>query len=122
MASWALYPALDPRRPAGLSSTIVRGELRSRLGFKGVTVTDALEAGALQGYGSTANRAVLAAGAGMDLLLRSGQNVSQETAAVTAVASALKGGELRRSAFMSSVNRVRALRRTLAHRPVTRRS
>jgi beta-N-acetylhexosaminidase len=44
MVSWAVYPALDPGRPAGLSPTIVGGELRQRLGFKGVTITDALEA------------------------------------------------------------------------------
>jgi beta-N-acetylhexosaminidase len=113
MVSWAIYPALDPTRPAGLSSTVVRGELRSRLGFKGVTITDALEAGALEPYGSTANRAVLAAGAGMDLLLCASQSVSQGTAAVTALAGALKSGHLHRSAFMASVNRVSALRSEL---------
>jgi beta-N-acetylhexosaminidase len=113
MVSWAVYPALDPKRPAGLSSRVVRGDLRSRLGFKGVTVTDALEAGALHRYGSTANRAVLAAGAGMDLLLCAGQNVGQGTAAVTALSSALKSGELRRPPFIRAVNRVLALRSKL---------
>ena len=44
MASWAVYPALDARLPAGLSPAIIGGELRSRLGFGGVTITDALEA------------------------------------------------------------------------------
>src|SRR5215469_14160126 len=33
LVSWAIYPALDARFPAGLSPTIVRGELRGRLGF-----------------------------------------------------------------------------------------
>ncbi len=41
MLNWATYPAVDPGRPAGLSSRIVSGELRTRLGFKGVTITDA---------------------------------------------------------------------------------
>jgi beta-N-acetylhexosaminidase len=113
MVSWARYPALDKSRPAGLSRTVVQGELRSRLGFKGVTITDALEAGALQRYGSTANRAVLAAGAGMDLLLCASQSVSQGNAAVSALEGALKSGKLRRSAFMSSVHRVMALRSEL---------
>ena len=27
MSSWAVYPALDPRRPAGLSSTVIQKEL-----------------------------------------------------------------------------------------------
>src|SRR5699024_9412462 len=33
MPSWAVYPALDPGTPAGLSSTILRGDLRGDLGF-----------------------------------------------------------------------------------------
>ena len=69
MVSWANYPALDPRLPAGLSPTIIQGELQQRLGFDGVTITDALGAGALAAYGSLENRTMLAARAGMDALL-----------------------------------------------------
>lgn len=42
-----------------------------------MTVTDALEAGALRAYGSTAERAVLAAAAGMDLILCSARDAAQ---------------------------------------------
>jgi beta-N-acetylhexosaminidase len=110
MVSWATYPALDAQRPAGLSPTIVQGELRNRLGFTGVTVTDALEAGALGAFGSPSNRAVLAAGAGMDLLLCSSGDVSQGTSAVGALANALAGGRLGRAGFVAASNRVTALR------------
>ena len=113
MVSWAIYPALDPRRPAGLSPIVVKDELRSRLGFHGVTITDALEAGALQAYGTTANRAVRAAKAGMDLLLCASQNVSQGVSAVNALSNALQSGKLGSSAFMASVNRVTSLRSQL---------
>lgn len=41
MASWATYPALDPRLPAGLSPAVIHGELRMRLGFRGVTIPTA---------------------------------------------------------------------------------
>ena len=61
MVSWAVYPALDPGVPAGLSPVIVGGELRQRLGFKGVTISDALNAGAVRPFGSLGHRAVLAA-------------------------------------------------------------
>ena len=54
MASWATYPALDPSRPAGLSSKVIGGELRGRLGFKGVTITDGIDAGAVTPFGSLA--------------------------------------------------------------------
>ena len=49
MVSWAIYPALDANLPAGLSPTIIGQELRGRNNFTGVTITDALEAGALNG-------------------------------------------------------------------------
>jgi beta-N-acetylhexosaminidase len=61
MISNATYPALDPSRPASLSSAVIRGELRDRLGFRGVTITDALEAGGLEDFGSIPHRGVLAA-------------------------------------------------------------
>ena len=54
MLSWAVYPALDASAPAGLSSAAVQGELRGQHGFTGVTITDALEAGALAAYGTPA--------------------------------------------------------------------
>jgi beta-N-acetylhexosaminidase len=69
MVSWAIYPALDPRLPAGLSPAIVQDELRDGVGFQGVTITDALGAGALRAYGSLQNKTMLAARAGMDALL-----------------------------------------------------
>jgi beta-N-acetylhexosaminidase len=113
MASWAVYPALDARHPAGLSSAVIQGELRGRLHYRGVTVTDAIEAGALAAFGSFGNRALLAARAGMDLLLCSAQNPAQGHAVVTALASALDKGQLNRSAFNTAVQRVTALRRGL---------
>ena len=110
MASWAVYTALDPDNPAGLSSTIIQGELRDRLGFTGVTVTDALEAGALPSSMSTAQRAVAAAAAGMDLILCSARDVSQGDDAGTGLADAYASGQLPSSAFNAAVDRVTALR------------
>jgi len=113
MVSWASYPSLGTRRPAGLASVVVQGELRTRLGYTGVTITDALEAGALRAYGGTAQRAVMAATAGMDLVLCSAQNPSQGTAAVTALTGAYRAGSLNRTKFRDSVRRILALRMSL---------
>ncbi|MET9494490.1 glycoside hydrolase family 3 N-terminal domain-containing protein [Streptomyces sp. NPDC006552] len=113
MLSWAVYRALDAGRPAGLSRTVV-GELRGRLGFRGVTITDALEAKALQAYGDTGRRAVLATGAGMDLLLCSARDVAQGEQAVTALTEALAAGALDAAAFDAGAARVSALRAALA--------
>ena len=113
MLSWAVYPALDRKRPAGLSSTNIEQELRGRTGFTGVTITDALEAGALGGFGSTGQRAVSAAGAGMDLILCSARDTSQAETAVSALASALSNGQLGPDTFQAAADRVTALRASL---------
>jgi len=110
MLSWAIYPALDASNPAGLSSTIISQELRSRNGFTGVTITDALEAGALSAFGTTGQRAVSAAAAGMDLILCSARDVAQGETAASALATALGNGQLDPTAFNAAVDRVIALR------------
>jgi beta-N-acetylhexosaminidase len=110
MVSWAKYRALAPHTPAGLSSAIVNGELRQRLGYTGVTITDALEAGALHWYGSTRNRAVRAVKAGMDLILCSAQKASQGQQARIAMANGLTSGALDQSVFTAALTRVANLR------------
>jgi beta-N-acetylhexosaminidase len=110
MTSWALYPSLDKKNPAGLSSAIVQGELRQRLGFRGVTITDALEAGALRAFGSTGHRSQLAAQAGMDLLLCSAQTADQGYLAMGALESGYNSHLLNQVAFKAAVGRILALR------------
>jgi beta-N-acetylhexosaminidase len=112
MVSWAVYPSIQAL-PAGLSPKVVQGELRSRLRFTGVTITDALEAGALKAYGSTQNRALLAAKAGMDLILASAQNVTQGKQVLGELAAGYSNRTVNRTAFLASVNRVIALRQSL---------
>lgn len=109
MLSWAVYPSLAPV-PAGLSRDVVQGELRRRLRFDGVTISDALEAHALDAYGSTGKRAVLAANAGIDLLLCAQPKVSQGKTARTALSAALATGTLDPGEFTAAAQRVVALR------------
>ena len=113
MVSWAVYPALDPGRPAGLSPRVVQGELRQRLGFGGVTITDALEAGALRRYGTIARRSQLAALAGMDLLLCSGHSVGEGQRAMAGLARGYRNGTVSRDSGEAAVARITALRRSL---------
>ena len=113
MVSWAKYSALAPNTPAGLSSKIVNGELRQRLGFTGVTITDALEAGALRSFGSTRHRAIRAVKAGMDLILCSAQKAGQGQQAKIALANGLTSGTLNQSVFTAALTRVVNLRSSL---------
>lgn len=67
MVSSAAYPALDPSgTPAVFSHTIATGLLRRTLGFRGVVVSDALDAPAAA---RMPNAPVRALAAGVDLLL-----------------------------------------------------
>jgi beta-N-acetylhexosaminidase len=115
MLSWAVYPALDPRTPAGLSPTVIGGELRGRLGFRGVTITDALGAGALDGFGTIERRGVLAARAGEDLLLCAATNADENTpadgvAVLHGIASALAHSHLSRTSADEAVRTIIQLR------------
>jgi beta-N-acetylhexosaminidase len=115
MVSWASYPKLDPSGlPAGLSARIVQGELRNRLAFKGVTITDAIGAGALRHYGSVGHRAALAAAAGMDLIL-SGSQVTAEGAACRAGLESAYANDTAaaKKAFQAAVGQILALRQSL---------
>lgn len=115
MTSWAVFPALDPRLPAGLSPAVIQSELRGRLRFAGVTITDGIEAGALARFGAVGNRAVLAASAGADLILCATTNPDDNSpalgiAARNAIASALAHGRLAQAAAQQSAGRILALR------------
>jgi beta-N-acetylhexosaminidase len=113
MTSWAVYPAIDAVYPAGISSTIVQGELRGRLGFTGVTITDALEAGALDAFGDTGERALLSAQAGMDLLLCSARDMSQGMDTLDAITAAVDDKTLNPGHFKQPLARVQSLRTSL---------
>ena len=115
MVSWATYPALAASRPAGLSSIMIQGQLRQQLHFQGVTITDSLGAGALEAFGTTQQRAVLAAGAGMDLILCASRDVSQGEQAMDGLESGYLAGALDRSAFQASLQRVVDLRSSLGN-------
>jgi beta-N-acetylhexosaminidase len=112
MVSWAVYPHLGSKRPAGLSSAIVQGQLRSGLGYQGVTITDAIGAGALRAYGSTSNRALLAARAGMDLILAS-DNIAQGVQSLGGLENGYRSGSMNRAAFRAVVTQILALRHSL---------
>ena len=68
MLSTAIYPAFSDR-PAAFTRSIATGELRDRLGFEGVSITDALESVAVRDFGGAAKAGIAGARAGVDLLL-----------------------------------------------------
>jgi beta-N-acetylhexosaminidase len=108
MVSTAVYPALDDR-PAAFSRPWIEGELRERLGFRGVSITDDLGTPAVDAYGSNRRRAVLAVEAGIDLPLFSSTYRAGAQAAEGLLAAA-RDGRLEGAALRAAARRVLALR------------
>jgi beta-N-acetylhexosaminidase len=77
MVGHARYPALDPSHVASQSSVIMHGLLRDRLSFRGVVITDSLEARASLATGSITTVAERAIRAGADLVLLTGRGSYQ---------------------------------------------
>jgi beta-N-acetylhexosaminidase len=73
MVGHARYPALDRGRIASQSAPIIDGVLRGELGFRGVVVTDSMEARASLATGSITAVCERAIRAGADLLLLTGK-------------------------------------------------
>lgn len=107
MLSTAIYPALSDR-PASLSREIATGELRERLGFAGVSITDALGTVAARAFGGPGRTASAAAAAGVDLVLFT--DLRSAAKAQRALAAGLRDGGLSRAEFEQSADRVLALR------------
>ncbi|OJJ65788.1 hypothetical protein ASPBRDRAFT_667331 [Aspergillus brasiliensis CBS 101740] len=112
MASWSKYIMVDDR-PAGLSKKWLEGELRSRLGYNGVIMTDALEAGAVKPYGDWSTIALLAKQAGADMILCASRNLTEGLMATEGLVAGLKNGSLSRTALEESFERIMAFRSTL---------
>ena len=112
MLSTAVYPALDSR-PAAFSRRWVRGELRGRLGFRGVSISDDLGTPAVAAYGSNARRAVAAVHAGIDLPLFTSSYTAGAQAAEGLLAAARRG-RLDARVLRDKARRVLALRAKLA--------
>ena len=114
MASHALYPSLDRDRIASQSPRILRSLLRERLGFRGVVITDSMEADAVTARSSVEVAAERALMAGSDLLLFTGDGsfrpVSLHLNALTRRSPAA------RARLREAASRVLALKRRLGLR------
>jgi beta-N-acetylhexosaminidase len=111
MLSTAIYPAFSPK-PAAFAPEIATGELRQRLGFEGVSISDSLDSVAVNAFGSTGRAALAAARAGTDILLFT--DLGSGIAAERALLRGLRSGRLRRAEFETAAGRVLRLRHSLA--------
>ena len=113
MLSAAIYPAFSPK-PAAFARSIATGELRGRLGFEGVSITDALDTVAVRAFGGPAQAGLAAARAGSDLLLFTALAPAER--AWRALVAKLRAGTLDRAEFEAAAQRVLDLRGALTGR------
>jgi beta-N-acetylhexosaminidase len=113
MISTAIYTRFS-RKPAAFSRRIATGELRRRLGFAGVSISDALETASARRFGGPAKVGVAGAKAGTDLLLFTDHRAAAR--AGRALRRRLRSGRLARGPFERSAQRVLDLRARLDRR------
>jgi beta-N-acetylhexosaminidase len=109
MISTASYPTLGSDKQAALSAGIVSGLLRNQLGFSGVVITDDLEAAAVTDTTSPVVAASSAIKAGDDMLLY-GTSTAASDRAFTSLVSEVKSGQLNRSLFQDTYDRITSLK------------
>ncbi len=106
MTSHILVPAVDPDLPATLSPRVL-ALLRDDLGFGGAIVSDALDMAGASGGRGIAEAAVLALGAGVDLMCIGSGNTGDQLAAIRAhIADAVRSGRLAEARVFDAARRV----------------
>ncbi len=107
MIAHVSFPALTRQDmlPATLSSAIVQGLLREKLGFNGVILSDCLEMKAISETFGTERAAVMAIQAGIDLVLVS-HHYTQQLGSIEAIQAAVQAHELSPQAVQQAAERV----------------
>lgn len=113
MTSHILFPKIEKENiPGTMSRTIITDLLKKKLGFQGLVFSDCLQMEAIQTYYGTANGAVAAIKAGVDLAeLSSRMDLMRETA--QAVNEAAQRGEFDLEEIRESVEKILAVKRNL---------
>jgi beta-N-acetylhexosaminidase len=107
MIGHAHYPGLGDEKPvpASLSSRVVEGFLRKKLGYKGVVITDDLTMGAVTTFGLTPELFLRAFEVGNDVLLFSQSTPLVEDAFKT-ILKAVRGSAVLRERLDHSIERI----------------
>src|SRR5947208_879529 len=111
MIAHVSFPALTRQDmlPATLSSAIVQGLLREKLGFNGLILSDCLEMKAISETFGTERAAVMALQAGIDLVLVS-HHYTQQRGSIEAIQAAVQAKELSPQTVQQAAERVLRLK------------
>lgn len=104
MTAHILFPALDQKYPATLSSRILQDLLRKELNFNGLIFTDAMEMKAIADRYETGESAILAIEAGVDVLLLTAEGPNTRRMFESLI-KAVKDGRISKQRIDESVKR-----------------
>jgi len=108
MLSHVVFKVLDPDNPASLSPAVIGKELRGRLGFQGLVLTDDVGMRALASTRGAGESAVEALAAGADLVML--LDMASVRAVRSAIVRAVKDGRLPEARLDEAAGRVLALK------------
>jgi beta-N-acetylhexosaminidase len=111
MSAHVYFPAIEDREnvPATLSRKVITGLLREKLGYQGVVTTDCMEMNAISEGIGTAEGAVEALKAGVDLIMVSHLQ-SRQYETLSLVEAAVQSGEIAEEVIDSAYQRVMNLK------------
>ncbi|MUK89010.1 beta-N-acetylhexosaminidase [Ornithinibacillus sp. L9] len=111
MSAHVYFPAIEEREnvPATLSKKVITDLLRTKLGFNGVVTTDCMEMNAISETIGTAEGAVEAIKAGVDLIMVSHLQ-SRQYETIDLIAKAVDSGEISMEILNSAYQRVMELK------------
>ncbi len=94
MTAHILVPSYDEERPATLSPAIVTDLLKSRLGYRGLVLSDDLEMKAISGRYGVPEATMAAVAAGCDAVLMCGTSQEPQAVALEGLIRAVETGAL----------------------------
>jgi beta-N-acetylhexosaminidase len=108
MTAHLLVPALDPDRPATMSSSVLVDLLRQELNFTGLVVTDGIEMASVAARYGLGGAAVLAIAGGADAICVGGERADEATVELLrqSLVDAVIAGELAEDRLASAASRV----------------
>lgn len=120
MVGHILLPKIDQQFPSSMSKEIITGLLRNQLGFDGVVMTDDMTMKAITNHFSIGQAAVDSVKAGNDIILIA-HEFANVTAAIDALKTAVKSGDISEQQINDSVRRIIQLKEKyqLVNQPVS---
>ena len=101
MVSHNIMESVDSSYPASLSKKVITGELRDKLNFSGIVITDDLAMDAVKSYVNDGSAAVLAILAGNDMIITSDFETMYKE-----VLNAVKDGKIEEETVNNAVRRI----------------